>query len=407
MINCAFRLANCKCCFGHVQILITMDANNSSLRLPQIGFDMPITDLIMELEKLRYKVFQGTTHSLVFEQIKGIFHMLESIGSSRIEGNNTTIMDYVESTTIENDPIKAAEEQIQEIVNIEKATKYVEDTMDERPFSLQYVRELHAMVVEGLSSGKEGSDAPGEFRHGNVRISGSAHVPPDYTQVEPMMRELVEFINAPAAPKYDLLKICIAHHRFVWIHPFGNGNGRTVRLFTYGMLLRNVFTSKQRIINPTAIFCSDRNAYYHYLEQADKGDDNGLIAWSEYVLHGLKREIEKIDKLIDYTFLRTHILLPAIVDALENRYVTENEYEILKTTLLLESQELQAGELKVIFNDKSSPEISRLIKSLVGKKMLAPIHDKARKYVISFANNYLLRSILKQLDKNGFLPLRK
>lgn len=45
------------------------------------------------------------------------------------------------------------------------------------------------------------------------------------------MEELFDFINAEDSPKYDLLKTAIAHHRFVWIHPFGNGNGRTVKTF--------------------------------------------------------------------------------------------------------------------------------------------------------------------------------
>ena len=40
----------------------------------------------------------------------------------------------------------------------------------------------------------------------------------------------------------------------------------------------------------------------------------------------------EFDKLIAYAFLRTCILLSAIMDVLENRYVTANEYEILKTT---------------------------------------------------------------------------
>ena len=72
--------------------------NISRLQLPAISFDMSITDLIMELEKLRYKEFVGMTNPFIFNQIRGIFQMLESVGSSRIEGNNTTIMDYVENT---------------------------------------------------------------------------------------------------------------------------------------------------------------------------------------------------------------------------------------------------------------------------------------------------------------------
>lgn len=94
--------------------------------MPEIGFDMPITDLVLELEKLRYKVLEGTTHPLVFMQIKNVFHMLESIGSSRIEGNNTTIMDYVESTKINDENRNRSNEQILEILNIEKATSFIE-----------------------------------------------------------------------------------------------------------------------------------------------------------------------------------------------------------------------------------------------------------------------------------------
>ena len=187
------------------------------LRLPQIGFDMPITDLIMELEKLRYKVLQGTTHPLVFNQIKGIFHMLESIGSSRIEGNNTTIMDYVETTKIDTGYKPTAFEQIQEILNIEKATRYIESSIDERPITSQYIRELHSLVVEGLSKDREGCSAPGQFRLKNVRIGGATHVPPDYTQVEPMMQELVDFVNSDTPPKYDLLKICITDILSIWL----------------------------------------------------------------------------------------------------------------------------------------------------------------------------------------------
>lgn len=71
------------------------------------------------------------------------------------------------------------------------------------------------------------------------------------------MLELLDFVNKEDSPKYDLLKIAIAHHRFVWIHPFENGNGRVVRLFTYALLLKFIFKSRDRIVNPTAVFCSD------------------------------------------------------------------------------------------------------------------------------------------------------
>ena len=52
-----------------------------------------------------------------------------------------------------------------------------------------------------------------------------------------------------------------------------------------------------------AIFCNDRDLHYKYLSKAGTGSKNGTIEWSEYVLSGLKTEIEKIDDLLDYKFL--------------------------------------------------------------------------------------------------------
>ena len=61
--------------------------------------------------------------------------------------------------------------------------------------------------------------------------------------------------------------------------------------------------------------------------------------------------------------------------------------------------------MKDLFEGKASSEISRQIKKLVDKKMLVPETDRARKYVMSFDNNYLLRGIIKSLGENNFLPI--
>ena len=311
----------------------------------------------------------------------------------------------MESTKINDENRNRSNEQILEILNIEKATSFIESVIDDTPITLYFIRELHSLVVDSLSESKEGCCTKGEFRKCNVRISGSLHTPPDFLQVLPLMQELVDFINETTKPKFDLIKICIAHHRFVWIHPFENGNGRVVRLFTYALLLKNVFKSKQRIINPTAVFCSDRSKYYNYLSLADKYTNEGLIAWSEYVLNGLKVEIEKIDHIVDYSYLRDKILIPSLSDALSNKYITDVEHSILKLTVSKKTQEIQASDIKELYITKTSSEISRIIRSLIDKRMLIPISERARKYVISFGSNYLLRSVLKSLDNNGFLPL--
>lgn len=370
------------------------------LSLVEPSFGSPLTDLIIDLDHLRRKRLGGSTHPNVFFQLKHIFHTLESIGSARIEGNNTTLAEFIETKLIETSTVPSG---IMEIRNIEKAMSFIEDTVKDYPINRAFISELHKMIVDGLSPGEEGDVTPGEYRRHNVKIAKSDHIPPDWILVEDYMNELIKFINHDDSPKYDLLKVAIAHHRFAWIHPFGNGNGRTVRLLTYAMMIRLGFNvSKGRILNPTAVFCSNRNTYNQKLSEADTGTDSGIFSWCEYVLKGLKDEIEKIDKLLDYDFLKLEILLPAITHSTERKYITDMEARILRRAI--DKPLIQAADIKDLFVGQDNAIISRQIKKLIGKKMLAPEKEGARKYVISFNNNFLLRGIINSLGEKGFLP---
>ena len=377
------------------------------LRLIIPSFDSKLTDLIIELEHLRKKTLGGSTHPQVFFQLKHLFHTLESIGSARIEGNNTTIAEYIESKLDTNDSEKKLAYNIIEIQNIEKAMKFIEENIQDYPINKNFLSEIHKIIVKDLPPPPhgEGDLTPGIYRNKNIKISNSTHIPPESFLMDTYMDELFTFINTENATKYDLLKSAIAHHRFVWIHPFGNGNGRTVRLFTYAMLIKNGFNiNVGRIINPTAVFCSNRNDYYNYLSKADEGNEQGILEWCEYVLRGLKEEIEKIDKLSDYEYLKKEILIPSIHFSLDRHIINEMESKILKETI--EKQVVQNLDFEKFFKGKAKSEISRQIKKLIDKKMLIPEHKSARKYVLRFDNNFLLRGIIKMLDEKGFLPIR-
>jgi Fic family protein len=374
------------------------------LKLIEPSFGSALTDLIIELDYLRKKPLGGSTHPKVFFQLKHIFHTLESIGSARIEGNNTTIAEYIETKLTESTKVPPS---IKEIQNIEKAMAFVEENVKDSPINKTFLSEMHKMIVDGLlpPPNGEGDVSPGEYRKVNLKINKSTHKPPEWLRVDDYMNELIDFVNRESSPKYDLLKAAIAHHRFVWIHPFGNGNGRTVRLFTYAMLVKTGFNvNVGRIINPTAVFCSNRNDYYTNLSKADKGTDEGVMAWIEYVLKGLKEEIEKIDRLSDYDFLRKEILIPTINYSFERKYITDVEAKILKKAISM--QVIQAADVKEFFGGKADAEVSRQIRKLIDKKMLVAEKEGTRKYVLRFDNSYLLRSVIKSLGEKGFLPIR-
>lgn len=377
--------------------------NHFDLKLIEPAFDSKLTDLIIELDYLRKKQLGGSTHPKVFFQLKHIFHKLESIGSARIEGNNTTIAEYMETNLSDR---KQFSEGIKEIQNIEKSMAFVEENIVNYPINRAFISEMHKMIVGELLPPPqgEGDISPGQYRQVNLEISKSTHKPPEWLKVNEYMEELLDFVNREDSPKYDLLKTAIAHHRFVWIHPFRNGNGRTVRLFTYAMLVKVGFNvNVGRIINPTAVFCSNRDDYYHFLSDADKGTELGMLSWIEYVLKGLKEEIEKIDKLSDYDFLRKEILMPSINLSLERKYVTDLEAKVLKRAVDL--QVISASDVKDIFPGKADSEVSRQIKKLIDQKMLTQEKEGGRKYVLRFDNSYLLRSIIQLLGNKGFLPV--
>lgn len=373
------------------------------LSLVEPDFSSSLTDLIIELDYLRRNEIRGTTPPWIFFQLKEIFHLLESIGSARIEGNNTTVAEYIE-TKIENQR-EDYPQPIREIMNMEETMDFIEEAVQHNPIDRAFISQLHMNVVSRLEFPPygEGDRTPGKYRKSNIRIHQSAHRPPDFMQVEQLMNELIRFINENHSSKYDLLKIAITHHRFVWIHPFSNGNGRTVRLLTYAMLIKAGFiTNNQRLINPTAVFCHNRNHYYENLAQADTGERVGMLVWCEYVLKGLREEIRKIDSLADYTFLKNEVLLPMLVYSYDRKYITSKELSILR--VVVEKKIIQAADIKHLFEGKSDSEISRQIRNLIQKKMIMPIEDKSRKYHLRFHENYLLRGIMHALGRLGFLP---
>ena len=396
-----------------------MDKNNClgdvplSVIKPDWNSHSNLVNTIIELEQLRVRVLGGTTPPHIFFQLKEVFHKLESLGSSRIEGNRTTLAELIEKITDEDfERSVGQDEKLQEIVNIEKAIQFVEEVVAEgTKITRIHLSDIHKIITHNLTPpqrvrGGEGSMTPGEFRTNKVEILNSQLCPPDHTQVPSYMEELLDFVNHDVDNKDRLLRVAIAHHRFTWIHPFDNGNGRLVRAFTYALLIAYGFRVKDgHILNPAAIFCMDREKYYDMLELADSGKEDDILAWCEYVLEGLVEEIRKIDKLSDYIYLRDTILLPALADVFEHKLITEDEYSILLYSIRNSNFSLKAKDVQGVLEGTYSPaSISIKIRQMREKGLLRSGKKGGRIYSVSFMNKYLLRGVITALEKNGFAP---
>jgi len=369
------------------------------LRLLNPSFDSPLLDVLTELEHLRRLELSGDTPLAVFFQLKQVFHLLESLASARIEGNHTTLADYLEAPEPQGqDP----SDRIREIQNIESAMSYIDEHISRGDALTEHsIREMHQMTVQSLI--REGDRTPGAYRSGQISISQSEHLPPEPSFVSAYMKELFDFINNPDPPKYDLMKVALAHHRFAWIHPFGNGNGRVVRLLTYAMLIKYGFkvNGAGRLLNPAAVFCADREKYYRMLSTADSGEDSGLEAWCTYVLSGVKTEMEKINKLVDYSYLSKNILNPAIEYCVDRRTINGVEATVLK--IAVEKREVKSSDLSPAMEGLNQQQRTYQVRKLVDSNLLFPARDGARSYVVGIRNKLLLRGVVHSLTKEGFI----
>ena len=105
----------------------------------------------------------------------------------------------------------------------------------------------------------------GDYRDSDVRISGSNHIPPKAEKISKLLEELFKEFYTQKKALHPIELATFLHDRFVNIHPFTDGNGRTSRLLMNWTLLRNKFP-------PVIIEVTNREQYYNAIEAADMGN---------------------------------------------------------------------------------------------------------------------------------------
>lgn len=385
--------------------LIQKQGNNMccklNLELPQISFDSNLVELITKLEVLRHQIAPLEINIRLFAQVKQIFYMIESLQSARIEGNRTTVSDYVASKFENKDDI----DNIKEINNIEKAINYVNQCFQEDKnfqISNKFIKELHFIITKDLKT--EGSRESGKYRSCNVKINKADHIPPNPTAVQGFMQELVDWINKNDMIQMQLLKVAIAHHSFTWIHPFDNGNGRMSRILTYAMLRQYGFDMVY-LLNSTAVFCIDRDKYFKMLKIADKNTNDDKLKWCEYVLDGLYKEILKVSKLMNKQFFTDKIVKPAINRALELHFINNEYKKILDLALNKEDGTIKSKDIQAVIKDKTPRQISHTIGKMLDAGLLQKSESNNRIYILNLMSKDIVIGIIDSLYKEKLINI--
>ena len=186
--------------------------------------------------------------------------------SNSIEGNSLSLretqMVLQEGITIKG---KSLREHF-ETYNHDKAIDYLFSIInDDYVLRSIDILSLHSLVLRSIEE-----DFAGRIRNGGVRISGANFVPPNANKVSDLLDELIDFVNTNPLKLNDIELAAIFHHKLVWIHPFFDGNERTVRLGMNLLLMRCGFP-------PAIILKNDRKKYYEALNQANNGNYQKLM----------------------------------------------------------------------------------------------------------------------------------
>lgn len=199
--------------------------------------------------------------SVSLQKIKQALSVEWTYNSNSIEGNTLTLretqMVLQEGVTVKGKSLREHFEAKNHDNAINLLSQLVEKKQD---LSSRVVLSIHELVLQNIEQ-----DYAGRLRNGGVRITGANFVPPNARKVPDLLDELIEFVHENPLQLNPIELATIFHHKFVWIHPFFDGNGRTVRLVMNLILLNAGYT-------PAIILANDRKKYYTALNQANQGN---------------------------------------------------------------------------------------------------------------------------------------
>ena len=193
------------------------------------------------------------------------------------------------------------------------------------------IREIHKRLVKDV---RGGSATPGQYRLGQNLIVNSVtretvYTPPPAHEVEPLMTDLVEWLNADTGINTVLVS-GIAQFQLVHIHPFIDGNGRTARLLATLVMYRGNYDFK-RLFTLSEFYDRDRSAYYAAL-QTVRGHDMDMTGWLEYYVGGLATQMQEVrskgEQVIKTDVLAFHFKLSERQRNIVRRLATEGSLSI-------------------------------------------------------------------------------
>lgn len=202
----------------------------------------------------------------IVAKMKEHFDILWTYNSNAIEGNTLSLEEtkvvLLHGITVGG---KTLREHL-EVTNHKEAIDYVESLVFKgvKNITEKELLKIHYLVLKNIDSKNAG-----RYRKVQVMIGGVDKKLPLPERIPYEMEDFIGWLNKFKG--HPIEHSALAHYKFVEIHPFVDGNGRTARLLMNLILMSKGYP-------PAIILMRERVAYYNSLKKADAGDYREIVS---------------------------------------------------------------------------------------------------------------------------------
>lgn len=241
------------------------------------------------------------------QKLGNVYLRKGALATTAIEGN-TLSANELDNILDNGRELPQSQEYLeQEVRNVIGALEEIDRSRAHGTFRLtpEWIREQNAKILDGLDVSEH--VVPGEYTQTQLVVGNYKTAPPQDVPylVERMCdwinRDYLDLINDPQTPKDQrfylaFLAAALAHLYIAWIHPFGDGNGRTARNLQVA-ILSNCGVVPWVSTNLLSDFYNrTRSRYYRALDRASKAGE--VAEFVEYSARGyvdlLREQIEDV-----------------------------------------------------------------------------------------------------------------
>lgn len=271
----------------------------------------------------------GQVHSpLVLQRVADLVREMNCYYSNLIEGHKTIPRDIEramkrdfshDQTQRDNQQLSLAHIAVEKLMEERLAGEPVDVYSPD--FLCWLHREFYTRLPEPLhwaatKRGKRYQIQPGGLR--DFMVDVGKHTPPDFAALPKFLSRFHSFYGDKHILETDrLVAIAAAHHRLAWIHPFGDGNGRVIRLQSHAQMICHGIAG-HGLWTLSRGLARHRQRYYASLDAADQGrrgdldgrgnlSDATLADFCVFFLETLLDQIQFMSGLLGLPALRTRV----------------------------------------------------------------------------------------------------